>query len=177
VDTWAPAHDFVDHPAFADERQKALAEFEAAEIDDPIRDIVDGLMALPHCFTLQSCYGHFVHSRQPSCEGLERLPPSDPGPVLYRIAYLALCLESSRGGAQLRAALEDVAAADSEFVQFGSPDWFWERQINSFSLQVEPLRLAHRDSAIMDYGEALAVQAARDRFFEALRRLLTPVAR
>jgi hypothetical protein len=172
MDTWAPARDFVSHPTFATDRNRAIAGLRTAEIDEPISPVVTALMGLPYCFTLQSCYGHFCLGPRQDPHNLERLPRYDDGPVLYRIAYVALCLENSPGGNRLRAALEAVAAAEPDVVQFGSPDWFWEQQVNSYSLQVQPLHLADRDSALVSHAEALAIEAARDRFFERLSRAL-----
>jgi hypothetical protein len=51
-------------------------------------------------------------------------------------------------------------------------DWFWERQVNSFVLQVEPERHRRRDSVEVGYREALRMQDIRDRFFRHLNELL-----
>jgi hypothetical protein len=49
-------------------------------------------------------------------------------------------------------------AVDPEYVQFGSPDWFCQRQLNFFVLRVMPVRFLDQDKAVMDYREALKVQ-------------------
>jgi hypothetical protein len=92
--------------------------------------------------------------------------------VRYRIAYLALCIEYSDTGAWLRTALERMQDLHPVFVQFGSPDWFWERYRNSCALQVGPVRHAGKDQAVIAYDEALQVQAVRDEVFDHIRRLL-----
>jgi len=44
---------------------------------------------LPYCFTLQSCFGHFVFCGQNDQQNLEPLPVNDPiVKVEYRIAYI-----------------------------------------------------------------------------------------
>jgi hypothetical protein len=160
------------NPHFQADRQVALAGLATARIDAPIREIVANFESLSCCFTLQSCYGHFVHAKQPRPENLEPLPPHDVGPVRYRIAYIALCIENSAPGRRLLTALADIPAIDRELIHFGSPTWFWERYVNSYALQVEPLRFLYKDEAVIDYGEALQIQQARTLFFEGLEQLI-----
>jgi len=50
--------------------------------------------------------------------------------------------------------------------------WFWERQINSYALQVEPDRFTHEDRAILGYKEALKIENIRNEFFVQLKELL-----
>ena len=127
---------------------------------------------MPQCFTLQSCYGHFVYDGQPDPDNLATLAAQDVGSVRYRIAYVALCIEHSATGARLRGALEDIPTIDSEYVQFGSPGWFWGLHPNTYALQVEPERFMRRDEAVIEHREALHVQRVRDQFFERLRQLV-----
>ena len=142
-------------------------------IDAPIVDIVKSFQDLPCCFTLQSCYGHFIHEAQQDRNSTERLPISDGvGPVSYRIAYVALCIENSPEGKELLEDLRDIQTADPECIQFGSAEWFWARQVNSYVLQVEPERFKDKDQATIDYQEALHIQEVRDNLFSELRRLL-----
>ncbi len=149
-----------------------LSALAPQSIDAPILDIVLGFTRLPCCFTLQSCYGHFVYAAEPEPRNLAALPAEDVGLVRYRIAYLALCIERSPAGTRLRGALEEVPTIDPEYVQFGSPGWFWERYPNSYALQVEPERFMQKDEAVIEHHEALHVQTVRDRFFESLRELV-----
>ncbi|KPJ77849.1 MAG: hypothetical protein AMJ54_06685 [Deltaproteobacteria bacterium SG8_13] len=170
--TFAQPRRFVDHPHFEADRKRALRKLVLDEIDAPIRDIVDGLSKLAYCFTLQSCFGHFIHSKAPAADNLAPLPSKDVGAVTYRIAYVALCLQDTTSGNRLLCSLAEVPSIAPEFVQFGSPGWFWERQVNSFALQVEPSRFADQDQATIDHAEALQVEKVRDQFFTRLGDLV-----
>ena len=68
-----------------------------------------------------------------------------------------------------------MAARDPDYVQLGSADWFWDRHVNSYALQVEPARFMCMDEAVLDHVEALRVQERRDRFFQDLAELLQRV--
>jgi len=146
---------------------------EHVEIDRPIIDVVRAFNRLPHCFTLQSCYGHFLWS---PCQGpynLERLPSEELGGLIeYRIAYLALCLDNSETGRALLRDLKLVVRLDPDCVQFGSADWFWAKQVNSYVLQVEPLRFQDQDHTTLAFQEARHIECVRGRFFEALSTLV-----
>jgi len=172
METFAPPRRFVDHPLFDADRERALKALVINEIDAPIRDIVAGFSSLPYCFTLQSCFGHFVHSEATAADNLDPLPPRDVGVVTYRIAYLALCLQNSTSGNRLFSALAEVPSIAPAFIQFGSPVWFWKRQVNAFALQVAPKRFKDRDQATIDHAEALQVQKVRDQFFTRLDDLV-----
>ena len=67
---------------------------------------------------------------------------------------------------------EEVARINPQNIQICSAEWFWQRQVNSFALQVEPERLKKKDSAILDYSEALAIEKIRAAFFDRLKELL-----
>jgi hypothetical protein len=172
METFAPTRPLVADPQYSSDRQRVLASFDPGEIDPPIRELVAGLLRLPQCFTLQSCYGHFVHAEQPDRFNVEALPSRDVGQVTYRIAYLALCIENSRAGQSLLRALEGIPTLDPEYVQLGSPTWFWNRHRNSYALQVEPERFLDRDVAVLDHDEALRVEEVRGRFFTALHEIV-----
>jgi len=172
VETFAAPRELVEHRRYAKDRRRVMADFGLDAIDEPIRDVVDGFARLPWCFTLQSCYGHFVYGDRPEPDSLAPLPAEDVGPVTYRLAYLALCVERNAAGAALLDSLSAVPDLDPEYVQFGSPDWFWDQQPNSYALQVEPRRFREQDTAVLDHVEALRVEAVRDRFFDRLRELL-----
>lgn len=172
METFAQPRWFVDHSLFEADRKQALKKLVMDEIDAPIRDIVEGFSRLPYCFTLQSCFGHFIHSEAVAPDNLEPLPPNDVGVVTYRIAYVALCLQDSASGSRLLSALAEVPSIAPEFIQFGSPVWFWECHVNSFALQVEPSRFTDQDQARIDYAEALQVQKVRDQFFARIGDLV-----
>ena len=157
---------------YACARHEAIAALDLSAVDAPIADIVEGFTALPHCFTLQCCCGHFICGPERSTHSLEPSCPDFPGPVRYRIAYFAFCLENSPRGRELLGSLAQLPSVDPEYIQFGSADWFWERQVNSYALQVEPKAHRLKDEAILDVREAFHTQRTRDRFFEELRALL-----
>jgi len=172
METFARQLKLVDHPSYPVDRKRSLANLSPGGIDRPIRELVTGFARLPQCFTLQCCFGHFVHADQPDLHNLEPVPDHDVGEIQYRIAYFAVCIENSAPGRNLKDALQQITAIDPENVQFGSPDWFWERQVNSYALQVEPVRFKDRDWAMIGWQEALHVQLVRDRFFAELNDLL-----
>lgn len=175
METFANPWPFVDHPHFFRDRELVLGGIKSESIDAPIRRLITSFSHLPFCFTLQCCAGHFLWDVAQDEENLQPLPAHDVGPIKYRIAYLALCLENSTGGRKLYSGLEDMAASDPEYIQFGSPTWFWDRQENSYAVQVEPVRFAKSDVAIIGYEEALIVQNIRDQFFVGLNELVQEI--
>jgi len=162
----------VENRGYDRARQKSIAELDLSSVDGPITDIVEGFTAIPHCFTLQCCYGHFLCAPEQGRHNIDPIPHGFSGSATYRIAYIAFCLENSPQGQVLRQSLARLSAIDPEFVQFGSAGWFWERCVNSYALQVEPDAHMLKDEAILGPAEALRTQAVRDRFFEELRVLL-----
>ena len=168
MQTFAKPGRFVTDPGFDAKRTQALQTLVLSEIDAPIRGLIERFSKLQCCFTLQSCFGHFVHGEAPLTDNLEPLPDHDVGVIRYRMAYLALCIKNDGSGRRLYAALEKVQSADPQYVQLGSPWWFWERQVNSFALQVEPSRYAFQDQVDVGYAEALHLQKVRNRFFQDL---------
>jgi hypothetical protein len=135
-------------------------------------------MQIPFCFTIQSCFGHFVYSGQEDPNSYEPLPPKDnPKPVKYRIAYIALCIENSRSGNVLLRLLKQVPEIDPIYIQFGCAEWFWERYPNSYVLQVEPERHMLKDSCMVDHQEAIQVEKVRNAYFVRLKALITTISR
>jgi hypothetical protein len=173
VETFTEPKAFVDNTGYLQQRQASLAAMDVHTIDAPIADVVTSFQNLLCCFTLQSCHGHFIHPAQQDRNSTERLPILDGiAAVTYRIAYVALCLENSAEGKELLEGLRHIPAVDPECIQFGSADWFWSRQVNSYVLQVEPERFKDKDEATVDYQEALHIQQVRDNFFSEIRRVL-----
>ncbi len=169
METFAEPRDFVENTRYAGDRERIISALAPQSIDAPIRDVVLAFARLPHCFTLQSCYGHFVYAGQHDPDNLDVLPEKDAGSIRYRIAYVALCIEHSSKGARLREVLEGITRIDPEYVQLGSPGWFWDQYPNSYALQIEPERFMLKDEAVIEHREALHVQRVRDEFFELLR--------
>lgn len=173
METFTSFRDPVVNPAFPGQRRQALSQLDLAAIDGPIVNLVRRFNELPYCFTLQSCWGHFVCAGQRNPRNLQVLAAGRPSdPVEYRIAYLALCVDDNHEGIALLRDLGKLAASDPDYIQFGCADWFWQRQLNSYALQVEPKRHQTKDKVRLDYREALHVQTIRDRTFAALESLL-----
>lgn len=172
METFTKAREFVEDSGFARARQASLAALDISSIDGPITDIVEGFATLPHCFTLQCCCGHYLCAPDQDPDNVEPIPRGFSGLARYRIAYIAFCLENTRRGRALRQSLGRIPSIDPGYIQFGSADWFWERRVNSYALQVEPEAFMFKDEAWLDSAEALRTQEARDKFFMELRVLL-----
>ncbi len=78
-------------------------------------------MRVPHSFTLQCCYGQFVHAEEPDRENLAPISTYTPeiGRIEYRIAYIAFCLENSPVGHRLYSEPAGVAGLDPAYVTGG----------------------------------------------------------
>ena len=135
-------------------------------IDAPIVEIIRAFNKRDDCFSLQSCYGHFLYEGQDNTENLESIPETNTiTKVEYRIAYLAFCIDNCESGRLFMESLKDLTLIDPHNIQFGSADWFWQRQVNSYALQVEPDRFKHKDKAELDYIEARYIENLRNEFF------------
>jgi hypothetical protein len=168
METFQPAKALVPNPDFAAQRRRWQAGLTDHMIDAPIRSLIRKLNNRPDCFTLQCCWGHFVHAGQPDPHNLAVLPTEAiPAKIdiTYRIAYLALCIEASAAGRALLEALGRIPDLDPVNIQFGSPTWFWRQQVNAYALQVEPERFKHLDQAVLGYAEARRIETLRDKFF------------
>ena len=173
METFTAPRAFVNNPHYHNQRRASLQKLDLSSIDPPIMDLVRGFSMLQYCFTLQSCYGHFLYPGNRDAVNLEPLPLAGGiEGIDYRIAYLAICIEDSIPGKDIFDNLREIPSADPEYIQFGSADWFWERQLNSYVLQVEPVRYMTRDKCRIDYGEALHVEKVRIQFFKQLDALL-----
>ena len=174
METFTELKDFVDNPRYHKQRLSYLGELDIRTIDAPIVDIISGFVKLPYCFTLQSCYGHFLHSSQKNLSNVEPLPISDSiTHVEYRIAYIAFCIENSNLGRAFFQDLREIPSIDPEYIQFGCAEWFWGKTVNSYALQVEPKRHMYEDKVpAISYEEALYIEKTRNRFFAQLEKLL-----
>jgi len=172
--TFVEAKSFVENPHYQKKREEALRKLDYDEIDAPITDIIEGFAAIPYCFSLQSCYGHFVHEGQKDPKNVSPFSNYIKNiEIEYRIAYIALVIQKNDDGKQLYHDLEAIVKIDPDYIQFGSLNWFWNKgDINSNVLQVEPDRYKAEDSAIVSVDEALRLQNVRDEMFEALRKVL-----
>ena len=173
LETFTELKELVENPYYQAQKQKTLCNLTDDMIDVPIINFIKGFNKLPYCFTLQSCYGHFVYEGQKDPNNLVPLPVANTiGKVEYRIAYIAFCIENSASGIALLEDLENITTIDEENVQFFCAEWFWKRQINSYALQVEPDRFKQKDTAIVDFKEALYIEKIRNEFFIRLYELL-----
>jgi len=175
METYTSAEDLLPNPQFNEQRLHALKGLDLMGIDKPIVDFIDGIALRSDCFTLQSCYGHFLYRDQRDTQNLDPLPESDPNtPISYRIAYIALCVKEGAPGRELLSKLNQIPFFDPSNVQFGTAAWFLERQVNTYIVQVEPERYKTQDSCDLDYREALHVEKVRERFFQELRKIFIP---
>jgi hypothetical protein len=172
LETFTEPRQFVDNPRYFKDRQDTLTALDLRMIDEPIVDIIDGFTALSHFFTLQSCYGHFLCSPEQDTHSLDPVPTNNTGRLRYRLAYIVFCIENSPSGRAFYNSLAQIPALDPEHIQFGSAEWFWKQYVNSYALQVEPVRYKGKDEAFLEHEEALRVQQRRDHFFGILRDLL-----
>jgi hypothetical protein len=177
VETFTEPRPLTRNAGYAADREAALAALDLSAVDSPIIDVLESFRPLPHCFTLQCCYGHFVTSPGQDDHSLAPIPEGHTGAVQYRIAYVAFCVDVGERGRELLERLSRVPEIEPAYVQFGSADWFWDQWPNSYVLQVEPTAHRFKDQAVLTAGEALQTQRARDRFFAELRLVLAEEAR
>ena len=119
----------------SDMPEYGMCQGERIRIEDIIRDV----NLLPYCYTLQSCYGHFLYQGQSNPHSLTPLPvTNDITEVDYRIAYIAMVIENSEEGRALLEDIKQLTDLNPYFIQFGCADWFWNQNVNSYALQVEP---------------------------------------
>ncbi len=159
---------------FTAQREHALAHLSLEGLDCPLVDLVQRLTAVPWCFPVESCCGHFVILDGDHRRVLDRLPPlgASAKRVLYRVAYVALCIDDDPAGRELLRDLQAVPSIAPEQIQFGCVDHLWRRQVNTFVLQVVPW--AHRfvDDVILSPAEARDVDEARSWYFARLDDLV-----
>jgi len=173
METFTGIKKLVENPHYHVRRKKQMAALSKSKLDEPIVEIIYDFYRLPFCFTLQSCYGHFLYGNQGDPQNIDPLPDiKGINKVEYRIAYVALCVEQSDSGKMLLKMLQGITDVDPDNIQFGCAEWFWKRQVNSYALQVEPDRFKHQDTATLDYQEALNIEKIRNEFFFQLQALI-----
>jgi hypothetical protein len=173
LETFTEPKELVHNPHYQVQRQQNLCDLTDDMIDVPIIALIKRFNKLPYCFTLQSCYGHFVYNGQKDPHNLEPLPITDTiAKAEYRIAYIAFCIENSASGRNLFESLKEIMTIDPENIQFCCAEWFWKNQVNSYALQVEPDRFKRMDKTFLDYKEALQIEKVRNEFFIQLDELL-----
>ena len=166
LETFTELKEFTENPYYQVQKHEVLCDLNDDMIDIPIIGLINGYNKLPYCFTLQSCYGHFVYNGQKDLHNLEPLPATGAiDKIEYRIAYIAFCIENSVAGRGLFETLKEITFIDPANIQLCCAEWFWNKQINSYVLQVEPDRFKRQDTAIIDLKEALYIEKIRNTFF------------
>ena len=173
METFTEIKPLIDNFLYQKQREKSLSRLDINNIDAPIIEIINSFAKLPFCFTLQSCYGHFVYKNQKNPKNIEPLPGSDDiSNVVYRIAYIALCIQKDDRGKILLQKLSNIPSIDPEYVQFGCAEWFWKKQVNSYALQVEPQRYKTKDRISISYKKALYIEKIRNEVFMELKKII-----
>jgi hypothetical protein len=166
LETFTKSKELVFNPHFSEQRNLELKELDYNEIDIPIIELIKKISMLEYCFSLQSCHGHFLYRGQNNERNTEAIPiKKNIISVDYRIAYIAICIKESQEGKKLLNYLTKIPLDEPEYIQFGCAEWFWERQINSFVLQIEPKKFMNKDRVIIDFNEALYIEKIRNHFF------------
>lgn len=173
METFTKIKKFEENPNYYKQRQKSIDNLNIDIIDKPIINLIKWFLKLPYCFTIQSCFGHFLYNGQENTYNFGRIPESkNIKSVEYRIAYIAICIQNSNSGKTLFEELRSIPKIDYNYIQFGCAEWFWERQVNSYVLQVEPGRHSKKDTAFIAYEEALYIEKIRDKFFRKLGNII-----
>jgi hypothetical protein len=173
METFTELRALTENPCFLEQKKKILESLSDGMIDAPIVGLIRDFNKLPYCFTMQCCYGHFLYNGQQDRYNVEPLPVgNDIAKVEYRIAYIAFCIQNNDLGKRFLDDLKKLPAIDRETIQLGCAGWFWQKQVNSYALQVEPDRYKHQDQATLGYEEALHVEKVRNTFFDHLKRLI-----
>ena len=169
METYVEAKSLIENPSFNKHRKMALGGLSFDVIDKPIVEIVKKITSISYCFTLQSCYGHFLYVGQNDPHNLEPVSlNAQDQDVEYRIAYLAICVENNTRGRELLEDISKIPSIDQTNIQYGSAEWFWERQINSFVVQVEPERFKWQDRCVVGYTEAIKLEEVRSLFWQEI---------
>ncbi len=168
METFAGPKRFVNNPEYDKNRFTAVNTLQnliaCGRIDPPLVELLELFARVPHCYTIQSCFGHFVHEREPDEHTLARLAPYQGivHTLHYRIAYIAFVLEKSMNGSVLCRDLRTLASRNPKYIQFGSAGWFWEQSVNTYQIQVALEREKLRDCFWVIYEEALLLENVRD---------------
>ena len=169
METYTNAKKLVEDPGFILNREQYVQSIRTHQLDLPLRRFIRRFNQIPYAFTLQCCWGHF--KQQVHTEPVELLKRSNSFKyVLYRIAYIAICVQNGFEGRRFLQQLKETASLSPGYIQFGSAQWFWKRQVNSYILQVMPDRFKCHDKILLGYNEAQRVQECRGEFFTFLNQ-------
>lgn len=98
--------------------------------------------------------------------------PQINSPIAYRIAYMTWCIQNNDLGHILFNDLKAIVAIESAYIQFGSAEWFWERCVNSYILQIGPERSKDEDRSKVSREEGSILERVRVRFFKELEKVI-----
>ena len=178
METFTNPKPFTSHPGYVSDREKTLRELEKeilnGAIDPPLLPMIRGCMTIPYFFTVQCCFGHFVHDLEKDPENL--ISPARYKETIkivrYRIAYVTICIQNNIQGREMFSDLEKLAADNPDYIQFGSADWFWERMVNTYCIQLEPIRFKGEDTGMIGMREVLHIEMLRTDFFERITEII-----
>ena len=171
METFTKPKKLIRNPDYPHNKVEQISKIRSPKVDLPLRKFICTFNRIPHAFTLQCCWGHFLPKNQEKPVKMDELPESyELEKVLYQIAYIAFCVQHCNEGKQFLKRLEQTVSLNPLFIQFGSASWFWQRQVNSFVLQVMPDRFKLHDRIVLDYEEALQIQKWRSVFFNHLNQ-------
>ncbi|MFO8011127.1 MAG: hypothetical protein R6U89_10005 [Dehalococcoidia bacterium] len=173
METFADIKELVNDPGFQEQRYKTNSQLDVSTIDQPVVGLIRDILNLKSCYTLQSCYGHFLYSEKMDIHNVEPLPAERiNGEIKYRIAYIAFCVENSEEGRGMLEDLKRITDIDPHYVQCGSAEWFWMNRVNTYQLQVEPYRYRNFDTAVVEYDEAIYIERVRGEFVSGIHQLV-----
>ncbi|MEX2720627.1 MAG: hypothetical protein Q6362_004310 [Candidatus Wukongarchaeota archaeon] len=157
METFTGAKPFVNDSYFEKKRGEALIKLES--------EFKSGSIDVPHNRNYERlCYASSLLYYSELLWAISK--------VEYRIAYMAFCFQNNELGRKLFDDLKAIIEIDLAYIQFGSTEWFWERCLNSYVLQVEPERSKTEDRVYVDMKEALHIEELRNKFFVELKKIL-----
>lgn len=172
METYTRARPVEPNDAFEAQRAAATVGLDATDIDEPLVALVADLNRLPHCFTLQCCYGHFVGEGDQDPRSLKPPPPMGKRSLQYRLAYVAFAISDDDRGRAFLEAVHDLRDLDPRYIQVGSADWFWDRQVNSFVIQIGPRKMRKVDFMDLDGKQVRHVSHVRTQLFRRFAALV-----
>jgi len=88
METFTALKAFEDDPYYHAKRDETLRKLQIRSIDAPLVELINAFAKLPYCFTLQSCYGHFIHKGQRNHKNTEPLSNCDKDSCIQEALYI-----------------------------------------------------------------------------------------
>ncbi|MEJ2616045.1 MAG: hypothetical protein P8Z35_13890 [Ignavibacteriaceae bacterium] len=149
METFTDTKELVPYPHFNEKRNIVLRNINYDEIDTPVIELIKNISKLDYCFSLQSCYGHFLYPGENAQLNTRPLPIlNDDISIDYRIAYLAICIKDNQDGKSFLINLTKLTLIDPEYI------------------------FKDKDRITIDYKEALIIEKVRNQFFISLNELI-----